>query len=713
MIDTPKPEDVQATFCLTLVDEWVRGGIRHAVVCPGSRSTPLALALEKNPDIEVRVHLDERSAGFVGLGIALATGVPAVVCVTSGTAVAELHPSVVEAHHQGVPLIVCTADRPSELRNIGAPQTIDQNMIYAASTKYYLDVPPAEWRLRGLWRSLAARAYSEALYGPYGPVPVHLNLQFREPLVGRYLDMPPGRPNGRMWHLVMGRYGYGGRSDGERVVGTTGGSAAGSAGPDITNSAVNSAVGSGSAAGFADDTDMYSGVNGTFAGSTTVSGSRASGFTGYDIIHDFVSKARGIIVVGQLTGGTLDERASITRLAKMLGWPLLADPLSMCRTDNPEVIAGADAMLQDAGMRSLLHPDVVIRFGKPWASKTLNSWLAELEDDGVDQLLVDPYWQWSDPARVSSFVAACTPESFVDSVRKSLSTPIPSDDSLTWLRLWQSADIVVQDGIDRWCEENNEITGIGLARELSSYCTEYCNGSVALVVSSSMPIRDAERFVPKLKIPPRVFSNRGANGIDGVVSTAMGIAEGGKWSHVIAWVGDLAFFHDLTALLRTAGQSTLTSRLTIVVMDNGGGGIFSFLPQSELVDAGTMERLFTTRQEQDVAEVAKSLGAYVVTVDTMDLLRTVLKMAILEGIPAGMESHIPSMEGNTSSLELDNPTSVSDSLAVSSGHHTDLSPITVIHAKVPSTAESARIQIELQQQISKRLFEDVIDVSHH
>ncbi len=667
MIDTPKPEDVQATFCLTLVDEWVRGGIRHAVVCPGSRSTPLALALEENPDIEVRVHLDERSAGFAGLGIALATGVPAVVCVTSGTAVAELHPSVVEAHHQGVPLIVCTADRPSELRRIGAPQTIDQNMIYAASARYYLDVPPAEWELRGLWRSLAARAYSEALYGPYGPVPVHLNLQFREPLVGRYLDMPPGRSNGRMWHLVMSSYGHGGRS----------------------------------------------GANDASAVSATGSGGRVGDFTGYDIIRDFASKARGIIVVGQLSGGTLDERGSIKGLAKMLGWPLLADPLSMCRTDDPEVIAGADAILQDAGMRSRLHPDVVIRFGKPWASKTLNSWLAELGEDGVEQLLVDPYWQWSDPARASSFVAVCTPESFVDSVRESLSIHTPCDDSTSWLRLWQSADTAVQDGIDRWCEENNEITGIGLARELSSYCTEYCNGSVALVVSSSMPIRDAERFVPKLKRPPRVFSNRGANGIDGVVSTAVGITEADQWDHIIAWVGDLAFFHDLTALLRTAGQSTPTSRLTIVVMDNGGGGIFSFLPQSELVDARTMERLFTTRQEQDVAEVAKSLGTDVVTVDTMDLLRTALKGVVLGGSPAGLDSHVSSMEGNAPSSESDNQASASDSMVASSGHRTGLSPITVIHAKAPSTGESAQIQIELQQQISKCLSENVIDAGHY
>lgn len=641
MSDVSKPEDVQATFCLTLVDEWVRGGIRHAVVCPGSRSTPLALALEASPHVEVHVRLDERSAGFAGMGIALATGVPAVVCVTSGTAAAELHPSVVEAHYQGAPLIVCTADRPSELRNIGAPQTIDQNMIYAAAVRHYQDIAPAEWGLRHTWRSLAARAYCESLYSPYGPGPVHLNFQFREPLVGRYLDIPTGRPDGRMWHSAMNQRGY---------IGGTG----------ITDHS-----------------------------------SRTSSLMDYNVIRDIASRARGIIVAGQLPTSSPYERASIIKLARMLGWPLLADPLSTCRTSDPEVIAGADAVLQDTEARSRLRPDAVIRFGKPWASKTLNNWLAGLGDSGVEQLLVDPYWQWSDPARISSFVITGDAESLAEEMTDAVeSGSALGSDSRGWLQLWQTADAAVQKGIDEWCAKHNEITGAGLAREVVKYCT----GKAALVVSSSMPVRDAERFAPKLERPPRIFSNRGANGIDGVVSTAVGIAESGKWRHTVAWVGDLAFFHDLTALLRTAGQSALAGRLTVVVMDNGGGGIFSFLPQAEQLDAPTMERLFTTRQEQNVAEVARGLGAEVVTVDTMDSLRTALRDRVDD---LEIDGPIPADYSPVGAPD-DAPVGAPDRRT---------SAITVIHAKAPSAPESAQIQLELQRQISERSLQAVIAAS--
>ena len=186
---------VQATFCATLVDEWVRCGVTDAVICPGSRSTPLALALAARLDAHVR--LDERSAGFYAVGLALATGRPTVICVTSGTAAAELHPAVVEAHHARVPLIVCTADRPPELLDTGAPQTIDQVGLFTTATRWSSNpgVPTAEQA--PVWRPLAARAYEEAMHGPSGPGPVHLNLAFREPLTGTPEHAArPARPDG-------------------------------------------------------------------------------------------------------------------------------------------------------------------------------------------------------------------------------------------------------------------------------------------------------------------------------------------------------------------------------------------------------------------------------------------------------------------------------------------------------------------------------------
>ena len=187
---------VQATFSATLVDEWVRLGVTDAVVCPGSRSTPLALPLADR--LRVHVRLDERSAGFFALGLAMATGRPTVICVTSGTAAAELHPAVVEAHHARVPLIVCTADRPPELHDTGAPQTIEQNGLFGAATRWaYAPGVPDEGQER-VWRPLAVRAFEEAVHGTVGPGPVHLNLAFREPLTGaRRRPCPLVRPEGR------------------------------------------------------------------------------------------------------------------------------------------------------------------------------------------------------------------------------------------------------------------------------------------------------------------------------------------------------------------------------------------------------------------------------------------------------------------------------------------------------------------------------------
>ncbi|MEQ1788458.1 MAG: thiamine pyrophosphate-binding protein, partial [Acidimicrobiales bacterium] len=186
----PRPEDLQATFCATLVDEWVRDGVEHAVVCPGSRSTPLALALVSNPGVTVHVHHDERSGGFLALGLALGVQEPVVVLVTSGTAAAELHPAVIEADLAGVPLLVCTADRPPELIGVGAPQAIDQTHLYGRSVRWFHAPGVADEAAAGRWRAVAARAYAEAA-GPH-PGPVHLNLAFREPLVGTPADLPPG-----------------------------------------------------------------------------------------------------------------------------------------------------------------------------------------------------------------------------------------------------------------------------------------------------------------------------------------------------------------------------------------------------------------------------------------------------------------------------------------------------------------------------------------
>ncbi len=203
--DGPGTGDTQAAFAASLADEWARGGLSHAVVCPGSRSTPMALALAGHPDLTVHVRLDERSAAFTALGIGLATGRPAVVVTTSGTAAAELHAAVVEADRARVPLIACTADRPPELRDVGAHQTIDQTHLFGPAVRWFFDPGVVEASGRGMWRSLAARVLGESTSGPRGPGPVHLNLPFREPLLGDPArgGVSPGRAGGEPWHAVV------------------------------------------------------------------------------------------------------------------------------------------------------------------------------------------------------------------------------------------------------------------------------------------------------------------------------------------------------------------------------------------------------------------------------------------------------------------------------------------------------------------------------
>src|SRR5688500_5550887 len=185
----------QALLAATFVDEWVRAGVRDAVVAPGSRSTPLVLALAADGRVRLHVHLDERAAGFFAVGMGLASGRPAVVVTTSGTAAVELHPAIVEASQAGVPLLACTADRPPELQHVGAPQTVDQTHLFGRAVRWFADVGPAGGMPRDAWRSLAARAVVEAGRGP-----VHLNMAFCDPLVGVAGELPPGRPGGRPWH---------------------------------------------------------------------------------------------------------------------------------------------------------------------------------------------------------------------------------------------------------------------------------------------------------------------------------------------------------------------------------------------------------------------------------------------------------------------------------------------------------------------------------
>jgi 2-succinyl-5-enolpyruvyl-6-hydroxy-3-cyclohexene-1-carboxylate synthase len=533
--------DIQAAFAATLVDEWVRGEVTHAVVCPGSRSTPLAVALAAHPGITVHVRLDERSAGFTAVGMGLATGRPAVVVTTSGTAAAELHPAMVEADLAGVPLIACTADRPPELRDVGAPQTIDQTHLFGRSVRWFADPGVPAAASRSSWRSLAARAVIESGAGGRGPGPVHLNLPFREPLLGNPDQgggVVPGRVDGRPWHQEVAL------------------PAAPPAGW------IRSAIDDG-----------------------TLSPDR-----------------RGLIVSG--AGG--GDRDAVLALSATLGWPVLADPRSGLRGPEPEIIATADGLLRSEAFARSHIPEVVLRIGERWVSKVVNAALSAAVAGGATEIVVEPAWRWIDPEHQTATFVRADPALFCTELVGHL---VDRGDRMAdrgWLRSWQAAEASTRQVIALTLGESSPAAPESYLDEPSLAHRLFARlpPEATLVVSSSMPVRDLEAFALPRDRPPRVVANRGANGIDGVVSTALGVALA-SGAPTVVLVGDLAFLHDVSALV---GSVENQADLTVVVADNGGGGIFSFLPPAGALDPASFEELFGTPQPHDPAAVAAGFG---------------------------------------------------------------------------------------------------------
>jgi 2-succinyl-5-enolpyruvyl-6-hydroxy-3-cyclohexene-1-carboxylate synthase len=530
-----------ATFCATLVDEWARAGVTDAVIAPGSRSTPLALALVADDRIGVHVVHDERSAAFVALGAGLASGRPAIVLTTSGTAAAELHPAVVEAHHAAVPLIVCTADRPPELRDVGAPQAIDQMHLFGRSARWFVDPGVPDDASAATWRSTAARTVAEAC----GPVagPVHVNLPFRDPLTGTAGPLPPGRAGGEPWHqrLVPER-----RLDHEQVA----------------------------------------------------------------LLARHCARREGVIVAGW----GVEHPEAVLVLAHTLGWPVLADPRSGCRLPDAAVVAHFDAVVRGAG--DALTPEVVLRLGAPPASRMLAEWVSRTQPT---EIVVTNDGAWFDPGRHATLFVDAEPSIACRELAALVEDQHPPT---PWLARWGAAQRAAATAIARVIGQHEVPTEPAIARDVVACVPD--DGT--LVVSSSMPVRDVEWFAAPRE-GGRVLANRGANGIDGVVSTALGAALASS-GPTVALVGDLGFIHDSNGLLQASRRQ---ADLTVVVVDNDGGGIFSFLPQAELLDRPTFETLFGTPHGIDLAALASAYGVAVHVVDRQDDLRPVLHEAMERG----------------------------------------------------------------------------------
>jgi len=523
------------TYVGALVDELAHAGVRHACICPGSRSTPLAYTLAAHPAIGTWIHVDERSGSFFALGLAKALCEPVILVCTSGTAAANFLPAVVEARYGRVPLIVLTADRPHELRDNGAPQAIDQAHLYGRNAKWFVDMALPEGSDAALRyaRATAARAVATALAGPSGPI--HINMPFREPLT------PPAEGiNGNLYARRDSRP-YITVADAPRVPS-----------PEIVA----------------------------------------------EVAHDLLVRPHGAIVCGPQPDPRLAP--AVAELAAALDYPIFADPLSGVRCgshDRSHVLDCYDALLRDE-RTARLPLQAVLRFGAMPASKALAAFM-----QGADrQILVDGGGGWPDPSARADTVVHADPvtlcAALVERIR--LRGHDHRNDTERWTTHWRTTNQRAHEAMDAYLDELDESFEGKVFAELAGLLPD----NATLYTGNSMPVRDLDTFYPSGERRVRFLCNRGANGIDGVVSSALGAAAASDHDGpLVLVIGDLSFYHDLNGLL-AAKRYPIDA--TIVLLNNDGGGIFSFLPQA--ANAAHFEELFGTPTGLDFKPIVEAYG---------------------------------------------------------------------------------------------------------
>lgn len=503
------------------------GGAVYGVGERARSSTPLTVALAEQDAIRPWLHLDERSSAFFALGLARAGGRPVALVCTSGTAAVNFHPAVVEASLSRVPLIVCTADRPLRLRNVGAPQTIDQVGLYGVSVRHERDLPaPGASNAAPAAYAQAARTAVEASLGPL-PGPVHLNVPFDEPLI----EPPAGHPAPAL---------------------------PGASGP------------------LPDLPPIPPAADPLAAAAAALSASR-----------------RPLIVAGPESGGL--PAGAVTALARALGAPLLADPLSGIRTgphDRTHVVDAYDAFLRDP-RAAALAPDCVLRFGAAPTSKALNQFLARATD--ATHILCDLPGSFRDPNAVTTLRLTADARATAAALREALSRELDG----AWLAQWRGCDARARRALSDYALNATEpFEGravVELQRALPA-------GAI-LFAGNSMPVRDVDAFLASEAKPLAAVSNRGANGIDGVVSSALGHAAANA-GPVVLLIGDLSLFHDLNGLWAGVRHGL---DLTVVAINNGGSAIFHYLPQAS--HGHVFEEWFGTPSDVDFGAAARAYGA--------------------------------------------------------------------------------------------------------
>lgn len=538
-------------YIATLVDEFAQLGITHAVFSPGSRSTTMAMLFREHGDFETYMNIDERSAGFMALGIAKAHRKPVILVCTSGSAVAHYMPAVLEAQYSGVPLIILSADRPHTLQHVGAPQTVDQQKLFGTAVNYYEELAvPQQDHYYTYPRLVARKAYMKAMDVKRGPV--HINVPLFEPLVPE-LDKK---------HFDCGRLPF-------SVVGGT-----------------------------IQPSDVHA-------------------------MYDLLKNTKVLILAGP--SAYPNDIESILALSYMFNAPILGDPLSNMRSVRDErVVTSYDAVLTQEEYRDVLQPDCILQIGQMVVSKRVQQWVASMQHTPI--ISVSPTMDYTNPAGNTTLFVQSTPQGLV----AALKIGIPELHAMEnegyaegayeeldtadngYLATWIHADEVGRKQLDTVGREQELFEGrtIHLLQELLPQHSQ-------IVVANSMSIRDMDYFWSGNRHSAIIYGNRGVNGIDGTVSTALGIATNGM--PTVLLTGDLTFFHDLNGL---AVAKTHPLNLTIIVHNNDGGGIFEYLPQK-----GTphFDYLFSTAQGLDYSGLATLYGIDFVRVASNDELKNALQ----------------------------------------------------------------------------------------
>ncbi|WP_432360140.1 2-succinyl-5-enolpyruvyl-6-hydroxy-3-cyclohexene-1-carboxylic-acid synthase [Sporosarcina sp. UB5] len=490
---------------LRMTNTLIQAGVREAVISPGSRSTPLAYAFASSDNIQTYMQVDERSAAYFALGLAKASGRPVVLLCTSGTAASNYYPAITEAFYARIPLIVLTADRPHELRGVGAPQAIDQLNMYGKHVKFSVDLPLAEDNEELDWflERHVNRAVSVAMTKPMGPI--HLNIPLREPLL----------------------------IDFDRRLGTS---------------------------------TFVERIHGD---------SELSANQKQSLETLFSNAENGLIIVGEMPIGF--DKDAFWNFAKRLQWPVLCDPLSNLRSEVPHdcrslCIVHYDALLKSETFQAKVVPNTVIRFGAQPVSKPLSLFLKHYRPSVF--IAVDESPEFRDSLGIVTHHLQSSPESVYD---------VPKQQEPTfYCEAWCSAEKFAEAATRRY-EGMAGDEGV-VVKTLFDILPDGSD----LISGSSMPIRDVDTFFTKTEKDITLFANRGTNGIDGVVSTAFGI-EAARKRPTYLLIGDLSFLHDVNGLIVSRFHKT---NLTIIILNNDGGGIFSYLPQASVENH--FEELFGT-----------------------------------------------------------------------------------------------------------------------